>query len=368
MTRSACKRQKGDFVTLPSTIKPVLAATATVQKMKRLIICCDGTWNTPQSDHVTNVVHVARAISPRTESGIAQVVFYDWGVGTDDKLDALSGGAAGKGIDKNIRDAYRFLIHNYAPGDEVWFFGFSRGAYTARSCIGLIRNCWLLHKNKASLIDKAYHIYRTKWHADAENALAFREPNCQPLDVKFLGVWDTVGALGIPIGLLNHLHGDRYEFHDTTISSIVKNAYHALAIDEKRKPFAPAIWRTKSGRTHTEQSWFAGVHSDIGGGYRQAGLSHVALQWMLDKAAMCGLALDQTYLSDVFAANPEARLHKSLRGPMRLLGAQHRALGVTNNDETLHSSVEQRFTQDDSYRPKNLLEYLARDEQIRLPL
>ncbi len=336
--------------------------------MKRLLICSDGTWNTPESPHVTNVGHMARAIKPRSADGTEQVVFYDWGVGTDDKLDSLSGGAIGAGIDKNIKDAYRFLVHNYQPGDELWFFGFSRGAYTVRSCIGLLRNCWLLEKAKAGLIDKAYHIYRTKWHADADNAQQFREPNAQAVTIKFLGVWDTVGALGIPLSIFRSSNHERYQFHDTAISSTVENAYHALAIDEKRKPFKPTLWQTTKERKRTEQSWFAGVHSDIGGGYREAGLSHLALRWMVEKASMCGLELDNNYLSAIYAQNNESRLHNSYTGAMHLLGSSQRSLMTTNADETLHLSAEQRFMNDTDYRPRNLRDYLASDEQIRLPL
>ncbi len=336
--------------------------------MKRLLICSDGTWNTPESRNVTNVANMARAIKPRSADGTEQVVFYDWGVGTDDKLDSLSGGAIGAGIDKNIKDAYRFLVHNYQPGDELWFFGFSRGAYTVRSCIGLLRNCWLLDKAKTELIDKAYHIYRTKWHADADNALQFREPNALPVTVKFLGVWDTVGALGIPLSMFKSMDEDRYQFHDTTISSTVENAYHALAIDEKRKPFAPTIWHTAKDRERTEQSWFAGVHSDIGGGYREAGLSHIALQWMAEKASMSGLELDENYLSSLYHQNNKVQLHNSYKDAMRALGSFRRPIMATNSDETLHISAEQRFFNDGRYRPKNLGEYLAKQEQIRLPL
>ena len=336
--------------------------------MKRLIICCDGTWNTPESKHVTNVAHLARAIKAQAADGTEQVVFYDWGVGTDGKLDSLSGGAIGAGIDKNIRDAYRFLVHNYQAGDELWFFGFSRGAYTARSCIGLLRNCWLLHKAHADLISKAYHIYRTKWHADAENARDFREPNAQPVAIKFLGVWDTVGALGIPLSIFRSANHDRYQFHDTSISSIVENAYQALAIDEKRKPFAPTIWATKKERERTEQCWFAGVHSDIGGGYREAGLSHIALQWMAEKASMSGLELNEDYLATVYQLNNEIQLHNSYKMPIKALGSFRRPIVATNSDETLHISAEQRYFSNKKYRPKNLRDYLANDEQIRLPL
>lgn len=336
--------------------------------MKRLIICCDGTWNTPTNPSVTNVVHMARAIQPQAEDGTQQVVFYDWGVGTDDKLDALSGGGMGKGLDKNITDCYRFLVHNYNPGDEIYFFGFSRGAYTARSCIGLIRNAWLLRKEHAELIPRAYHIYRTRWHADAQNARQFREPHCNRINIRFLGVWDTVGALGIPIALFKKLNQKRYAFHDTVISRSVENAYHALAIDEQRKPFAPTLWKTQENRLRTEQCWFSGAHIDVGGGYRQAGLSHITLRWMAEKAANSGLEIDQNYLNSIYASNNETRLHNSYRGMMKVFGKQRRSIGTTNSDETLDVSAEQRYLQLESYRPKNLMDYLARDEQMRLPL
>ena len=336
--------------------------------MKRLIVCCDGTWNTPQDNSVTNVVHIARAVRPQAADGTPQVVFYDWGVGTDDKSDALSGGSLGRGLDKNITDCYRFLVHNYVPGDEIYFFGFSRGAYTARSCVGLIRNAWLLRKQHAELIPKAYHIYRTRWHADAQNARQFREPHCQQTGIRFLGVWDTVGALGIPLSLFKKLNKKRYAFHDTVISRSVENAYHALAIDEQRKPFTPTIWKTTADRERTEQCWFSGVHSDVGGGYREAGLSHIALRWLAEKASATGLEFDTHYLDSVYASNNEEQLHNSFTGAMKLLGRNKRSIGTTNGDETLHSSAEQRHLNQAKYRPKNLLEYLARDEQMRLPL
>lgn len=336
--------------------------------MKRLIVCCDGTWNTPESKYVTNVVHIARAIQPVTKDGTQQIVFYDWGVGTDGTLDSIGGGALGEGIDKNIKDAYRFLVHNFEPDDELWFFGFSRGAYTVRSCIGLLRNSWLLHKAKAGLIDKAYHIYRTKWHADAENAQLFREPNGRAVSIKFLGAWDTVGALGIPLKIFRPFNPKRYLFHDTSISSTVENAYQALAIDERRKPFAPTIWKTKSSRERTEQCWFTGVHNDIGGGYREAGLANIALKWIVDKSSMSGLELNQTYLDTVYSDNNESKLHSSFKLPYSLLGSQRRPIGDYNTDETLHISAENRFFENDKYQPKNLRLYLEQDEQIRLPL
>ena len=134
-------------------------------------------------------------------------------------------------------------------------------------------------------------MYRSRAKPDVKSARQFRATRChsQMVSVKFLGVWDTVGALGVPVGILRRFNQKKYCFHDTQISGIVKHAYHALAIDEKRKPFAPTIWTTKPGRENSEQAWFAGVHSDVGGGCPDTGLSYKALLWMVQKAAACGL-------------------------------------------------------------------------------
>jgi len=227
---------------------------------------------------------------------------------------------------------------------------------------------WLLQKAHAGLIPRAYHIYRTRWGPDADNAVRFREPHCRAVRVRFLGVWDTVGALGIPIKLFDGLNEDRYGFHDTTISRIVEHACHALAIDERRKPFAPTIWKTRSGRKRTEQAWFSGSHADIGGGHREAGLSLISLHWIASQAAQAGLALDQTLLDRVLSRNTREVVHDTVPLAYRIFGTAERAIGITNPDEILHPSAEQRFLREPDYRPRNLVEYLARDEQIRLPI
>ncbi len=326
--------------------------------MKRLIVCCDGTWNTPELKDVTNVVNFARAIKPTGTRGVPQVVFYDWGVGTDKGVDKWTGGALGKGIDKNIQDAYRFLVHNYDPGDELFFFGFSRGAYTARSLVGLIRNAGLLTKTHAHLIPDAYAMYRSRAKPDAKSARKFRRIRCHAAmaDVKFLGVWDTVGALGIPVEILRRFNDKKYRFHDTRISGIVMHAYHALAIDEKRAPFRPTIWKTKPGRKHTEQAWFAGVHCDVGGSYPDTGLSYKALVWMVQKAAACGLSVDKRYMRSLKLKNSPEKLHDSYTWP---LPKYIRQIGRTNADESVHPSALARRRVRKGYRPKNLEAFLS---------
>jgi len=330
---------------------------------RRLAICSDGTWNEPQKMHVTNVVKIARAIRPRDRDGISQIVFYDRGVGTGNLADRLAGGALGEGIDKNISDAYRFLVHNYIRGDHLYFFGFSRGAYTVRSLVGLIRNCGLVRKKHADRLTEAYALYRSRKredHPDRQKAVAFRKSFSRDVRVHFLGVWDTVGALGIPLRVFEDFNARKYSFHDTKMTSLVRHAYHALAIDERRKPFRPAIWSTKRGRQSTEQAWFAGVHSDIGGGYRESGLSDKALFWMIDRATDCGLIFDERHLAGVLAREARDRLHNSYRGIYLPFGTRNRPMGVTNRDEALHPSALERYEQRAGYRPVNLVRYLTR--------
>ncbi len=326
--------------------------------MKRLVVCCDGTWNTPEDKDFTNVVTMARAIRPKDAKRVEQVVFYDWGVGTEGGADTLKGGAFGKGINKNIRDAYRFLIHNYHQGDELFLFGFSRGAYTVRSLVGLLRNCGLLKKRCAHLIPRAFRMYRSPAKPDVATARKFRATCSRTVTVKFLGVWDTVGALGIPLGLFGRSNEKKYGFHDTRISRIVEHAYHALAIDEKRKPFKPTIWKTKPDRKNSEQAWFAGVHSDVGGGYPDTGLSYKAFLWMVQKAVACGLSVDQAYVKSLKLKHSPEKLHNSYRGVYRALGKHIRPIGVTNADETVRPSALARRRARKSYRPKNLEAFL----------
>lgn len=335
--------------------------------MKRLILCCDGTWHDADRQRPSNVLVLARAIAPASSQDVPQITLYLPGIGAD-SVAPLTSAATGLGLDRDIQDAYRFLVHNYHEGDEIWCFGYSRGAYAVRSLVGLLRNTWLLHKSQAQRIAAAYHIYRTLWGADADNATRFRLAWCRPVEVHFLGVWDTVGALGIPVPVLRTLSAERYSFHDTSLSGIVRNARHALAIDERRKAFAPTLWHTRRGRTHTEQCWFSGGHADVGGGLRKAELSAISLRWISEAAMGCGLSLDENFLESVYDLPDATTVGRRTHGIWGALGRQWRAIGETNHDETVHSTAEQRFLRDPGYRPQNLKAYMAINEQLRLPL
>jgi uncharacterized protein (DUF2235 family) len=342
--------------------------------MKRIVICADGTWNTPRDEQPTNVITMARALAPKGSvigSGqpITQVVFYDWGVGTGNIGDKVSGGALGAGLDKNIQDAYRFIVHNYERGDELFFFGFSRGGYTVRSLGGLIRNCGILTRDKAHLIPRAYTMYRSHAGPDVPSAVEFRNRHAHHKDaqgerptITFMGVWDTVGALGIPIRFLKGINAKKYQFHDTELSSITKNSYHALSIDEKRGDFQPVLWRNKPKTSqHVEQIWFCGVHSNVGGGYAETGLANCALHWMADKAKGHGLGLNEHYM-DGFIADPMDKLHRSKKGVYTFKSTYQRAIEKYNAisaEDAFHFSVKKRYQGIGDYRPSKLVEFLV---------
>lgn len=261
-------------------------------------------------------------------------------------------------------DAYKFIIWNYEIGDEIYLFGFSRGAYTVRSLAGLIRTAGLVKNNNLRLIKDAYIMYRNRddntQHPDGDQAEKFRALYSQPeVRIKFIGVWDTVGALGIPIKLL--YNKTKYLFHDTTLSSYVDFAYHALAIDEQRENFQPALWQQSENvkknniKQILEQRWFTGVHSNIGGGYPDEGLSDLALQWLVDKAKAVGLSFEDGYLTAQLKPNAQGKAYNSNSFPFSLLKKYIRPVMQTPNaKEVIDPSVQQRIKANTGYAPQNI--------------
>lgn len=305
--------------------------------MKKIVVFADGTWNSPEDGRPTHVLQMAQAAC-RSD----QVVGYDWGVGTESQR--LLGGVSGAGIDKNIMDCYRFVVHNYEPGDSLFFFGFSRGAYTVRSLAGFIRNCGLLRREHAGRIAEAYALYRSRTRSKSpwgSRAAAFRERYAVAdlTPIEFVGVFDTVGTLGIPVPFWGTLGEREFLFHDTEPSRIIRHARHALSIDEEREDFTPTVWIDKPD-IDLRQVWFAGVHADIGGGYEDPGLSHVASRWMADEAARFGLRFEG-HLLDTLTPDPLAVLHESRRGIYLVRGAHVRTI-----TGPLHRSVRERWEAD----------------------
>lgn len=324
---------------------------------KRIIICCDGTWNEPD-EIPTNVTKMVRAISPLSPDGVHQVVFYDQGVGTGGKIDRFVGGAFGSGLEKNVLDCYRFLIHNYQLGDEIYTFGFSRGAYTARAFVGLINAVGLLEKSTLDKLKQAYKYYRTEPDKRAEGQY---DDNYRP-EIRMIGVFDTVGALGAPTPLLGKFTRNWVGFFNTRICAQVKYAYHALALDERRAPFQPDLWTGSLNEDqYMEQCWFAGAHSDIGGGYAECGLSDIALQWMVGKAMALGLEFNQSYLDSQCKPDIAMLPHDSYSFSYKLLermgtGESVRRIYGDPADPpiniSIHDSVYQRLAAG-QYKPLN---------------
>ncbi|MBL9154463.1 MAG: DUF2235 domain-containing protein [Verrucomicrobiales bacterium] len=310
--------------------------------MKHIVICADGTWNSPEEEGISNVLRLAEAIAPVTPTGTKQVVFYDWGVGTDRKK--LTGGISGDGLDKNIMDGYRFIVQNYDPADRLFLFGFSRGAYTVRSLAGLIRNSGILKREHAGRVDDAFELYRQRQPSkapDAPAAVDFRQryavADLSP--IEFLGVWDTVGSLGIPVPLFGVLNSANYLFHDTSPSRIIQCARHAMAIDEVREDFPVGRWDPKPG-LDLKEVWFAGVHSDVGGGYTDdRRLSEIPAAWILREAASRGLAVEP-HFSGRLANDPTAVQHPQPTGIWKMRGRTYRVIKPT---DLIHSSVKQRY-------------------------
>ena len=342
----------------------------------RLVLCFDGTWNKPDEEHrpeeqvETNVRRFHEAALAAGPDGTHQIKWYSAGVGTrwDERL---RGGAFGYGIDEIIRNGYEFLVTNHAEGDEIFVLGFSRGAYAARSLVGMLRKTGLV--NDLDFVSAAYELYRDRDDTpNSPKATAFRDANARAVRVKFLGVWDTVGALGIPASAFDILKipglavfdREKYQFHDTGLSGIVENAYHAVAIDEHREEFQPTLWTPPFRPNQTvEQRWFIGAHCDVGGGYRERELSDLGLAWMMDKAAGCGLALAPAH-------RPQPKADAAARGVLHnsfaeFLGAAGKILNVfkhpyfrplmigADDRQDMDESVGVRFTGDPQYRPKN---------------
>jgi uncharacterized protein (DUF2235 family) len=286
---------------------------------QRFVICCDGTWQASDGGDGTHVLRVANAVRPAGADRLRQGVFYGAGVGAYGAVGhRVRVGITGAGLDRTILDAYEFLVRNYLPDDGLFFFGFSRGAYTVRSLAGLIRNCGILKRKHAGRVSEAMALYRKRRddsHPESEQARQFRKQFAvaDESPIEFVGVWDTVGALGIPLKIMERQNLRRYRFHDTSPSRIIRHARHAVARHETRVDFEPTLWEPKPGVDLVEK-WFDGVHADIGGA-RAADrrLGDIAGKWMAEQAAACGLDLEPYYWH-ALAPDPQGTIGPVPRG------------------------------------------------------
>lgn len=353
--------------------------------MRRLVVLADGTWRSDADPtDITNVERLRNALTPIDPAGVEQEPCYVRGVGTR-RLDRLRGGLLGHGLSRNVREAYRWVAERYADGDQLYLIGFSRGAYTVRSLAGMIRNVGLLEPEHLERVGAAYRHYRSArrtWRPDGAAAEGFRQRWSRDIQrIECVAVWDTVGALGVPtrgpVGLISRW---RHGFHDVELSGRVAHAYQALAIDERRRAFEPSLWRVDAADAHrqvVEQVWFAGDHSDVGGGNGDCPLSDIALRWMADRLRQCGLDLDESRLpqSVSLASAPHVEVRNSYAGIFALqppllrpfcadplVGEDGRRL-LTH--EQVHDSVLRRYEEcvdppAGPYAPSNLLAHLSR--------
>lgn len=371
--------------------------------MKRIAIFCDGTWNRLASEFATNVQFAAQAVRASDADGVQQVTFYDEGVGTSNTLlgqaETLLAGAFGFGLLDKIEAAYRFLAFNYEPGDQIYIFGFSRGAYTARSLTGPIRKCGIMPRTAVKSIKGTFDFYkRPDVLADSDEAMGFRLlyssaivmkeserdwrransatteqiEGAKLIDLRYVGVWDTVGALGVPRHLpFGDLFGTqkKYQFHDTNLSSVVRSARHAVAVDETRRSFEPALWdnldELNQGRGDGDayqQLWFPGDHGSVGGGGDILGLSSAALLWIIEGAEAQGLAFEPLLLvGHADKRDSLASLRNLSKQPGWLNGilAREARMGPTARAMLAPSTIERLSYEAKSrdwtpYRPKTL--------------
>lgn len=376
--------------------------------MKRFVICLDGTWNNASKEkeridgskvfRPTNVLKMARATEKFDENGVLQITYYDAGVGAMNRapnfrtkmvrfMDNKLGGGWGAGFEVNIEEAYTFLANNYNQGDELFIFGFSRGASQARSLCTLID--WaggFPSKNDVYYIPRIFTAFlEARGKGDVSpliNGLNERRSkrNSPPLDpflvpdITFLGVWDTVLALGSRVQAKNGSSNEKYRFHTPPVpASMVTTVRHGLAIDEKRHDFQAEVFSGNGSCQDFEQRWFAGVHSNVGGGLMDDSLANCSLRWMCKQASACGLALNADYLKffrgyGAGKASEKTNFYKfgdtlmrpirGFRGVRQLVDAPESTLDKSVLDR-LNTDPAEKNGLDEAYRPENLLAYLA---------
>ena len=367
--------------------------------MKRIAIFCDGTWNRSDAKHPTNVVTLALAARLRDDAGHVQQVIYQPGVGTGRGstglarwLDRKVGGAFGLGLNLNLEEAYRALVFAWEPGDQIYLFGFSRGAFTARSLAGFIRSAGLPDRAQVARIPEALDRYRSRLkstHPDHPRSFEWRlgyapgvvtskdeadwrkdngHPAGHPLTIAYIGVWDTVGSLGVPahLSFLARVFNGPHRFHDTTLSRSVCAARHAVAVDERRRTFEPALWDNvaalNDGATGEDrkyrQEWFPGTHGSVGGGGDITGLSNAAAVWIAEGAMKADFAFEARRIEALREGiDPLAPL-RNRREPPEVLES---LLSVTARDRDgpcaaaeVAEVTKTRWRGDPKYRPPTL--------------
>ena len=326
---------------------------------RNLIFVSDGTLTSLAEGEQSNaglLWKMLREVGPRA----GQLADYDPGVQGKGWFRRWFNAATGNGLSVSVCQGYSFLTSRYRPGDRIMLFGYSRGAYAVRSLAGLIDSVGLVCAEHATerRIRRAYRFYETGLDSNARLAFSARFCHENPA-IEFLGVWDTVKALGLPFPVLSRLAPMATEFHNHRLGRNVLNAMQALAIDEDRTAFRPVLWQHKADRKgRLEQVWFAGSHGDVGGqiaGYPAArGLSNVTLGWMLERAEACGLMLPEGW-RERHPLDPGAPAMGPRRGIGRLFLIRRPRVIGTAACEAIHPSVEARRRLVPGYAPKAVI-------------
>ncbi|MBB5053063.1 uncharacterized protein (DUF2235 family) [Afipia massiliensis] len=352
---------------------------------KRIAIFIDGTWNKLTDN--TNVWRLKSLCAPVASDGTQQLIYYNTGLGTK-KGESVRGGIVGYGMDDAIIDAYGWLAEHYEDGDDVFIFGFSRGAYTARGLAGLVAKFGLLTPGAPLSLRQLYDRYKVGGERTIRDMAGYtgsakdkltREDNwllkySRPINIEFIGVWDTVGAISKSKALFIH----------TGLRKPYKNAYHAIAIDENRRNFAPTLWtydRPSEEKNpvsprpfdQCEQRWFVGAHGNVGGGYANDLLAQLPLNWLMEKAAKSGLVFrNQVDVGDEDCACPITDSYAEFgKGFYKYISRRFwREISQIPQDdgkttrrsinESIDGSVFERWRRDKNYRPKNLVAWGAR--------
>ncbi len=344
--------------------------------MRRLIFCFDGTWQNLSQNYLTNVALTASSVLPISPDGEEQIVYYSEGVGNArgiwPALTAKFGGAFGSGLEDDLLRAYHFLSFNYQIGDEIFIFGFSRGAFTARSFCGLIDHCGILKREfieHERFMISDYKLKKAKQLKIMNMKRNFTHSLTNQKVIKFLGIWDTVCARGLPeVFKIFRPYNRKYDFHMIGINDAIEHSRHAVSLDETRNMFPPEIWseeeitraNSESDINNFEQLWFAGDHGNVGGGGRNFLLSNIALIWIWEKAIQLGMGVQQatfearqnrTYLRSMNSSEEITYPTSFLKGLPYSLGGFNPRKGLVSESD-LHDSVFTRMADKEGYIPK----------------
>ena len=373
-----------------------------MKPIKRLALFLDGSWNDTADN--TNVRRMYDMMALTGKDGVPQLPYYSEGVGTM-RGEEVSGGIWGNGLDEDVRNAYRWLVRNYEQGDEIFLFGFSRGAFTARTLCGIISRCGLIYPGAPLSIEQVWKRYgknREKndlWLVERTLETPAKYPKVEltledrrlaecsrRVHIKMIGVWDTVGSMGIPLGNFPFIGKQEFRFHNTNPSKLMRNGFHAMALDEHRLHFDVTMWNkfvpkipaaplpNAQPDPKIEQRWFAGAHSNVGGGIANSYMAQVPLQWIQQKAD--GLGLKFKHLIELGGDEHLADIHQSVSGLFKLLQLGKifdrilapkpiekiggKADGTVHPiNVTIDRTVFDRWHRDDSYRPAPLVKWLA---------